>query len=113
MLRISKLADYATLIMSHLAEDAMTLCSASVLAKSLGLSLAVVSKILKILCQAGLVQSVRGVEGGYRLARPAQKITLASVVAAIEGKLAVTECCGQASVCILDSTCTTKRQWKN
>ena len=113
MLRISKLADYATLIMSHLAQDTAKLCSASLLANSLGLSQAVVSKILKILGRAGLVHSVRGAEGGYRLARSAQDITLAAVVSAIEGKMAVTECCSQRSVCTLDSSCTTKNHWKN
>ena len=112
MLRISKLADYATLIMSRLAQKADTLCSASLLAKALGLSLPVVSKILKILCQAGLLTSVRGVDGGYRLARPAQEITLAAVVAAIEGDLAVTECCSLRGACVLDATCATKKNWK-
>src|SRR5690242_5138064 len=99
MLRISKLADYATLIMSRLAQMADALCSASLLAKRLGLPLPVVSKILKILCQADLLTSVRGVNGGYRLARPAQEITLATVVTAIEGELAVTECCSQRGAC--------------
>ena len=113
MVRISKLADYATLIMSHLAQDAAKLCSASLLAKSVGLSLPVVSKILKILGQAGLVNSVRGIEGGYRLAKPAQEITLAAVISAIEGKMAMTECCSQKSVCVLDSSCITKNYWKS
>ena len=112
MLRISKLADYATLIMSRLAQDAAKLCSASLLAKSLGLSMPVVSKILKILCQAGLVSSVRGADGGYRLARPAQEITLAAVVSAIEGDFAVTECCSETGSCALTSSCTTRNNWK-
>lgn len=112
MLRISKLADYATLIMSRLAQNAETLSSASQLAKILGLSLPVVSKILKILCQAGLLTSVRGADGGYRLARPAQEITLAAVVSAIEGDFAVTECCSLRGSCVLDSTCATKNNWK-
>lgn len=112
MLRISKLADYATLIMSQLAQDAAELRSASLLAKSLGLSMPVVSKILKILGQAGLVTSVRGADGGYRLARPAQEITLAAVVSAIEGDLAVTECCSHSSSCALTSSCTTRNNWR-
>jgi len=111
MLRISKLADYATLIMSHLAQDAARLSSASLLAKALGLSLPVVSKILKILCQAGLLTSARGVDGGYRLARPANEISLAAVVAAIEGDLAMTECCSQRGSCVLEGNCATKKNW--
>src|SRR5437867_2792971 len=99
MLRISKLADYATLIMSQLAVDADKIHSASVLARQVHLSMPVVSKILKILCQAGLILSVRGAEGGYRLARLAQDITLAEVVAAIEGDFAMTECCSAQGSC--------------
>jgi FeS assembly SUF system regulator len=112
MLRISKLADYATLIMSQLAKDGAALSSASLLAKSLHLSLPVVSKILKILCRAGLISSVRGAEGGYRLARLAQDITLAEVIAAIEGDFAVTECCSERGACALDATCRVKNKWK-
>lgn len=112
MLQISKLADYATLIMSRLAQNGDALCSASLLAKHLRLSIPVVSKILKLLCQAGLLSSVRGVDGGYRLAKPAQEISLASVVSAIEGKPAMTECCSQRSVCVLDASCSTKKNWK-
>ncbi len=113
MLRISKLADYATLIMSHLAQDEGQLCSASLLSQRLGLSLSVVSKILKILCQAGLLTSVRGVDGGYRLALSAKDITLAAVVSAIEGEFAMTECCSKRGACALDATCATKKNWQS
>lgn len=112
MLRISKLADYATMIMSRLAQNAAELCSASLLSKNLNLSLPVVSKILKILCQAGLLTSVRGVDGGYRLAKPAQEITLAAVVSAMEGDLAMTECCSQNGGCVLEGTCAMKKNWQ-
>jgi len=112
MLRISKLADYATLIMSRLAGDEDQLYSASCLAKNLGLSLSVVSKILKLLCRRGLVTSVRGAEGGYRLSRPALEISLAAVVSAIEGDMSITECCSQKDTCVLTSTCATKNNWK-
>lgn len=112
MLRISKLADYATLIMVQLAKDVDKLSSASTLAKALRLSIPVVSKILKILCQAGLVSSMRGAEGGYRLARPAMEISLAEVVSALEGDLAFTECCSKRSTCTLESSCGAKNHWK-
>lgn len=112
MLRISKLADYAALIMSQLAKESKKLSSASFLAEKLHLSLPVVSKILKILCQAGLISSVRGAGGGYRLARLPEKITLADVVSAIEGDFAITECCSSRGTCALDATCGTKNNWK-
>jgi FeS assembly SUF system regulator len=112
MLRISKLADYATLIMTQLAKEMDKLSSASTLAKVLQLSTPVVSKILKILGQAGLVSSVRGADGGYKLARPASEISLAEVVSALEGDLAFTECCSKQSTCTLESSCGTKNHWK-
>ncbi|HVY54018.1 MAG TPA: SUF system Fe-S cluster assembly regulator [Gammaproteobacteria bacterium] len=112
MLRISKLADYATLIMTRLARETDKLSSASSLARSLQLSVPVVSKILKILCQAGLISSARGADGGYKLARLATEISLAEVIAAIEGEMAVTECCSKLSTCALEETCGTKNHWK-
>ncbi len=112
MLRISKLADYAILILSELAKGSDQLASASVLAKNLGLSLPVVSKILKLLAQASLLSSMRGSDGGYRLARLAEEISLAEVVAAIEGTFSVTECCTLNGSCVLDASCSTKKNWK-
>jgi FeS assembly SUF system regulator len=112
MLRISKLADYATLIMSHLVGNPELLVSAAHLAHQLKLSIPVVSKILKILCNAGLLTSVRGAVGGYRLARAPEEISLADVVCAIEGNFAMTECCSVGGSCIVDASCTTKNTWK-
>ena len=112
MLRISKLADYATLIMSHLAKEGDKLASATYLASILGLSRPVVSKVLKILCQAGLVFSTRGVIGGYRLSRAPEAISIAEVVAAIDGDFTMTECCSSRGSCILDASCGTKTNWK-
>lgn len=112
MLRMSKLADYAALIMSQLAKESDKISSASFLARSLHLSVPVVSKLLKILCQAGLIASVRGAGGGYRLARLPQEIRLVDVVSAIEGDFAITECCSQHGSCALDMTCGTKSNWK-
>lgn len=112
MLRISKLADYATLIMSQLAREEERLASASYLAKTLGLSVPVVSKVLKILARAGLVVSVRGAIGGYRLARSAGAINIAEVISAIEGDFALTECCSQSNSCALNASCGAKNNWQ-
>lgn len=111
MLRIGKLTDYATLIMSAMAKESARVQSAASLAAALRLSVPTVSKILKILSEAGLVSSVRGAEGGYHLARPANKITLADIIAAMEGGLAMTECC-ESSLCSFDSMCTMRNNWK-
>jgi FeS assembly SUF system regulator len=112
MLRISKLTDYATVIMSYLAFTPKTVASAAQIAQEVHLNPPTVSKILKILSEAGLVISFRGAGGGYQLARPITDISVAQVVTAIEGKLAMTECCISANSCALDSLCAIKDNWK-
>lgn len=82
MFRLSKLADYATVLMACLSEDAGTL-SAQALAERTRLEGPTVAKLLKQLAQAELVLSTRGASGGYRLARPAQAISIAEIIAAI------------------------------
>jgi FeS assembly SUF system regulator len=112
MLRVSKLTDYATVIMSYLALTPKTVVSAAQIAQEIHINLPTVSKILKILSEAGLVISFRGAGGGYQLARPITEITVAEVVTAIEGKLAMTECCINENICALDSLCSLKDNWK-
>lgn len=112
MLRIGKLTDYALLIMSHMAKEPDVILSASSLADALHLASPTVSKILKMLSEADLVSSVRGAEGGYHLARPAIEITVADIIAAMEGELAMTECCDKSSLCAIDSMCTMRENWK-
>ncbi|MEO8401634.1 MAG: SUF system Fe-S cluster assembly regulator [Gammaproteobacteria bacterium] len=112
MLRISKLTDYATVILSFLALDPDRIASATALAEKTHLSIPTVSKILKILSEAGLVESFRGTGGGYKLARDAREITIAEIVTAIEGSLAMTECCAYENNCAIDSLCAIKENWK-
>ena len=112
MLRISKLTDYATIILSFLALDTTSVLSATRIAKEIHLSSPTVSKLLKIMQEAGLVRSFRGTGGGYQLARSAQEITLAEVVTAIEGNLAMTECCAATSLCAIDKLCGLKDNWQ-
>jgi len=112
MLRISKLTDYATLIMSCLASAYGQVQSATRIAELLHLSLPTVSKILKMLAEAKLVGAIRGAEGGYHLLRPAAEITLAEVIAAIEGQVAMTQCCEKTNLCALNGTCTVRDNWR-
>lgn len=113
MLRISKLTDYATVIMSYLAREPEAVFSATHIAKKVHLGLPTVSKILKILSETHLVTSFRGTGGGYCLGRSAKKITVAEVVMAVEGHVALTECCHEAlNHCALDSLCSVKENWK-
>lgn len=112
MLKISKLTDYGTVVMSYLALEPNSIVSASKIAKDVHLNIPTVSKLLKILSEARLVKSYRGTGGGYKLARGIQDITVADVVVAIEGKLAMTECAGETSICTRTTLCAIKENWQ-
>ena len=109
MFRLSKLADYATVLMASLSQDEGAVLSAQVLAERTRLEAPTVSKLLKQLAQADLVVSTRGASGGYRLSRPAADISIADIIAAIEGPLGMTECsihsglCGRENYCSVSS----------
>ena len=111
MLRVTKLTDYATLVLATLAEAPARVHSAAELAERARLELPTVSKVLKPLAHAGLVTGFRGATGGYKLARPAQDIPLIEIVEAIEGKLGLTECSGEHSNCEYEPHCGTRGHW--
>jgi FeS assembly SUF system regulator len=92
MIILSKLADYGVIVAAHLAADPERQVTASAVAAATRLPPATVAKILKILAHAGLVTAARGAAGGYRLARGATAISLAEVVAAIDGDIGLTQC---------------------
>jgi FeS assembly SUF system regulator len=112
MLRLGKLTDYAILILSQMARHPDAITSATSLAESVHLTGPTVSKVLKILAEASLVSSVRGAEGGYHLAKLPTDITLVDIIAAMEGELAMTECCESVSLCAIDSQCTLRGNWQ-
>ena len=99
------------LVLSALAKDPAAIMSATFLAETLHLSAPTVSKILKTLGDSLLVSSVRGADGGYRLSKPAAEITVAEVIAAMEGDLALTECCEAKSLCALNDMCAMQTNW--
>ncbi|HEY7930352.1 MAG TPA: SUF system Fe-S cluster assembly regulator [Steroidobacteraceae bacterium] len=112
MLRISKLTDYATLILARLAWQPGQRLTAAQIAAETGLAGPTVSKLLKQLHRQGLVQSTRGLHGGYLLARPAGDISAANIIDALEGPVALTECSGRASHCCIETTCLVGRAWQ-
>lgn len=112
MLRVSKLTDYATVVMAGLATSAEAVLSAQILAERARLETPTVSKVLKQLASAGLVDSWRGVNGGYRLARAAQLITVADIVTAMEGPIGMTECCAKSGLCDHESHCGVRVNWQ-
>ena len=105
MFRLSKLADYATVLMASLSQDEGGMLSAQALAERTRLEGPTVSKLLKQLAQADLVVSTRGASGGYRLSRAAAEITIADIIAAIEGPLGMTECSIHSGLCGRENYC--------
>lgn len=112
MLRVTKLTDYATVVLTVLAARPGTVLSAPDLAELAGLEVPTVAKLLKPLAQAGLVASFRGANGGYRLARPAAAISLVEIVEAMEGPLAMTECSVHAGQCGIEHSCGVRANWR-
>jgi FeS assembly SUF system regulator len=112
MLRIGKLTDYATVLLGTLAQDAARLYPATALAESTGIAAPTTAKILKNLQRAGLVRSVRGLHGGYQLARDPNEISAAQILDALEGPVTLTDCSAGAGVCEIESTCRVSRTWQ-
>lgn len=112
MLRVTKLTDYATVVLTVLAAQSDAVLSASELAERAGLETTTVSKLLKPLAQAGLVEGFRGANGGYRLARPAADIGLIEIVEAMEGPLGMTECSLHAGQCGIEEHCGIRANWR-
>jgi FeS assembly SUF system regulator len=110
MLRISRLTDYATVILASLGGG--SLASAADVAERTHIALPTVSKLLKELQHAGLVHSVRGAHGGYQLARPAASISAAAIIDAVEGPVALTECAGGVGNCGIEATCLVGNGWQ-
>jgi FeS assembly SUF system regulator len=114
MIKLTKLTDYAIVLMTYMARDrARSLYAARDLADAAQIPLPTVSKILKVLLQADLLVSHRGVRGGYSLARSPQEITVAEVITAVEGPIAVTECSAkEPGLCELEPHCPVTRNWR-
>ncbi|MGQ0428822.1 MAG: SUF system Fe-S cluster assembly regulator [Gammaproteobacteria bacterium] len=110
MLRISRLTDYATVILASLGGGG--LASAADIALRTRVGLPTVSKLLKQLQHAGLVRSVRGAHGGYQLARPTAEINAADIIDAVEGPVALTECASGAGNCGIEATCLVGHGWQ-
>ncbi|MCD9030713.1 SUF system Fe-S cluster assembly regulator [Luteimonas sp. Y-2-2-4F] len=112
MLRVTKLTDYATVVLTALAARPDAVLCAAELAERAGLEAPTVSKVLKPLAQAGLVEGFRGANGGYRLARPASAISLIEIVEAMEGPLAMTECSLDDGQCGISHQCGVRANWR-
>lgn len=113
MIRISRLTDYGIVLLSHMAVQPDVARSAAEIADALRLPLPTVSKLLRILCKNGLLESQRGAKGGYTLAAGAAAVSIARIVAALEGPVALTLCSGEhASDCEYEPLCAMPVHWR-
>jgi FeS assembly SUF system regulator len=112
MLRISRLTDYATVILASLAEQPDRVQTATALAEQTRIAAPTVSKLLKQLQRAGLVVSTRGLHGGYQLSRPATQISAAAILDALEGPIALTDCAAGHGHCEIEESCRVGRVWQ-
>jgi len=117
-MRLSSMTDYAVVTMSAASRHCGTMSvsgarvSAAALAAETGLPAPTVQKLVSKLTAAGLLRSVRGAGGGLQLARPAAAITLADIVEAVEGPIALTACVEHGKHdCALEQTCTVRPHW--
>lgn len=112
-MRLSSMADYAVVTMCAAARHCGSArVSAAELAVETGLPQPTVQKLVSLLSRAGLLRSVRGAGGGLKLARPAAAITLADIVEAVEGPIALTACVQQGKHdCALEPCCNVRPHW--
>jgi len=114
VIRISRETDYAILLLVHLARRPPgRVVTAREIADHTGISRPMVSKILKALARGGLLHSHRGARGGYSLPRSPEEISIAEVIEAIEGPIAITECSGEEGSCTLEAGCPVRVNWRD
>jgi FeS assembly SUF system regulator len=111
MLRLSKLTDYAVVVLVRLADSERVQTSPGIAATT-GIPEPTVAKVLKTLASSGLVGSQRGARGGYRLLRPLAAIPVADVIEAIDGPIALAACVeGSATECEAQGLCPVRGRW--
>ena len=112
MIVLSKLADYGVIVATHLATEPERQLTAVAVATETRLPQATVAKVLKSLAHGGIVTALRGAAGGYRLARPPGAISVAEVVAAIDGAIGMTQCSIHEPTCDREGFCPTRPHWQ-
>lgn len=117
MFRLSKITDYGILLLSSMASGeqdgrSAVIHNARELAEQVDLPLPVVSKILKCLAREGVLESHRGARGGYSLATNAEELSVAEMIAVLEGPVAMTECAASVGLCLHEESCSMRTPWQ-
>lgn len=113
MIKLSKLSDYAIVVLSRLAAEKEGVMTTGQLSEETGIPEPTVSKVLKLLAKQKIVSSVRGANGGYRMDKSPDDITVAELITALEGPIALTACVDEDhSDCMITSLCPLKGGWQ-
>jgi len=113
MIRLSKLTDYAIVVLSEMARQVGTVHTVAHLADRTGVPAPTVAKLMKAMTPAGLTTSQRGAAGGYALSRPADAISIAEIITALDGPIALTACVdGADSQCGVEQLCPMRGGWE-
>lgn len=112
MLKISRLTDYAVVMLGYMAKHPDHTFAAGEIADATGVAVPTVSKILKALAKAQILRSTRGAKGGYALAHTPEQTSVATVIYALEGPIALTECEGERGGCEQSSSCDARGSWE-
>jgi FeS assembly SUF system regulator len=112
MLRLSRLADYAVVIMAYLARHPGQSSNAKNIAVKTGIAFPTTSKLLKRLTQHRLLVAQRGIRGGYQLTLPASDISLLEIIQALEGQIALTKCSHAEHRCSVEKHCMIRDNWR-
>lgn len=111
MIRIGKLTDYAFILLGQMARAKSEVHAAAELSARSGIALPTVSKVLKMLARDGVVRSVRGSHGGYALADLPECLSVARIIGALEGPIALTDCAIAESQCQQAAFCGVRGHW--
>ncbi len=112
MVRLSKLTDYAVVLLTQMVRRDGKIATTAILAEITGLPHPTVSKVLKRLTKTGLLVAQRGATGGYALARSAEDISVADIVIALDGPIALTDCTEDShQSCQMERNCPINGHW--
>ena len=112
MVRLSKLTDYASILLAQMAKHPLMLWSAGQLAEESSVPKPTCIKLLKLLVKSGVLNSTQGSRGGYSLARSPESIPIKTIIEAIEGPTAITECGTDEALCRLTDHCSVMSRWR-
>ena len=112
MIKVSRMADYAILLVCKMSSVADKVYSAHELSIITALKITTISKILTKLTKANVTNSIRGVTGGYKLMMKAEDISIGDIIDIIDGQVALTVCEDKHHSCELESMCPSQGNWQ-